>query len=325
MKDSWTCRNYQSGDESQILALYKEVNDREMTPAHWKWKFINNPLGKAVIKLMFDGNKLIGHYAVMPVNVQVGGKLVKAGLSVNTMTHPDYRGHGIFAYLGEEAYRVCQQRGGKFVYGFPNSNIYDSRIKKLDWKGFGKMTALEKDLGLKAAGKTEFRDSIHPVSRFDQSVNSLWRKTKSDYIVAVTRNEKFLNWRFAENPTVEYPKFVFLGRSKGILGFLVLKTYSHAGEVKGHIVDMLCINEKDMVKSFLDYAGDYFTARGITNLSCWAAEGSLYDRVLEQEGFVRKEFETYFGVRIFNREDKRLINVEQMGNWHLMMGDSDVF
>jgi len=325
MKDSWTCRDYQSGDENQILTLYEEVNNREMTLAHWTWKFAKSPFGQAMLKLMFDGNKLIGHYAVIPMNVQVEKKLVKAALSVNTMTHPDYRGHGIFAYLGEETYQVCEQKGVKFVYGFPNSNIYQPRIEKLEWKGFGKMTVLEKELGVQTIRGIGKRDSIYPIEKFDERVHSLWNKTKDSYCVIVPRTEKFLNWRFAEHPTVKYSKFIFQGASDEVSGYIVLKIYTQGDEIKGHIVDMLCIDEEDIVRDLLRYSQSYFVERGIKNLSCWASEESFYARVLEQEEFARKEFDVYFGVRTFDKEDELVRNVEHIGNWHLTMGDSDVF
>lgn len=325
MKDSWICRDYQHGDEYQILTLYREVNNRKMALAHWTWKFAENPFGKAIIKLMFDDDMLIGHYAVMPMDVQIQSKLVKAVLSVNTMTHPDYERQGIFGYLAEETYKKCQRESFRFVYGFPNKNSYYGFTRKLTWKDLGKMTTLEKELGVQAAGEICKRDSIYPIEKFDERVNSLWNKTKDSYHVTVVRTEEFLNWRFAEHPTEEYAKFIFQDGSNEILGYLVLKTYANDDEVKGHVVDMLCINEKDIVKNFLSYSYNYFVERGIKNLSCWASEGSFYAQVLEGEEFVRKEFDVYFGVRTFNKEDESLRNVEQMASWHLTMCDLDIF
>ncbi|MFC1978086.1 GNAT family N-acetyltransferase [Chloroflexota bacterium] len=325
MKESWICRDYQPGDEYQILTLYEEVNQNETTLAHWTWKFTENPFGKAVIKLLFDGNKLIGHYALIPMEVDVKDETVKAMLSINSMTHPNYRYQGIFTYLAKEAYRTCEELGVKFVYGFPNNNSYEPFINKLGWKGFGKMSSLEKDLGVQTLGEIGTESSIYPVERFDERVNSLWNKTKSGYRVTVRRTEGFLNWRFTEHPTVNYPKYVFQDNSNEILGYMVLKTFVDADEIKGHIVDMLCINEKYIVEHFVSYAGAYFAEKGITNLSCWAPEGSFYAQVLEEEGFTRKEFNVYFGVRILDKEDESLSDIEQITNWHLTMCDLDVF
>ncbi|MFC2004675.1 GNAT family N-acetyltransferase [Chloroflexota bacterium] len=324
MKDSFIFRDYQRGDEYEILTLYKQVNEREMTSAHWKWKFEENPSGKSVIKLMFDDKKLIGFYAVIPTNVQVGRNLVKAALSVNTMTHPDYRGQGIFAYLGKEAYQVCEQKGVKFVYGFPNNNIYQSRIKKLEWKGFGKMSVLQRDLKIRGDVVSRAKN-IHEIDKFDVRVNSLWGKVRANYCVIVPRTMDFLNWRFVQHPTTEYSKYIFADKVNDVVGYVVLKIYARGDEIQGHIIDMLCIDEKDVVESLLGFSYDYFIKRGIRSLSCWMPDVSFYAQVLKEGGFTRGEFETYFGVKTLDKEDRLLRNVEQLDNWHLTMCDSDVF
>jgi len=324
MKDSWLCRDYQDDDEYQILTLYKQVNEREMTLDHWTWKFTKNPFGKSVIKLTFDDKKLIGFYAVIPMSVQVESDLVKAALSVNTMVHPDYRGHGIFAYLGKEAYQVCEQKGVRFVYGFPNRNIYLPRIRNLGWKGFGKMSILQKKLE-SSAGVVSGTKNICEIDKFDTRVNSLWETVRTNHLVIVPRTMDFLNWRFVQHPIVEYAKYIFADKGNEVVGYMVLKIYTRGDEANGHIVDMLCTNEKDVVRSLLRFSYDYFIRRGVRSLSCWMPEVSLCAQVLKEEGFIREEFETYFGVKTLDKEDGLLRNVEQFSNWYLTMGDSDVF
>ena len=158
-------------------------------------------------------------------------------------------------------------------------------------------------------------------------MNSLWGKVKAGYCVIVPRTKDFLNWRFAEHPTVRYAKFTIQDANDQILGYLILKIYTKEDEIKGHIVDMLCINNRDVVKSLLECSYDYFIKKGIKNLSCWMPDDCFYTQIVKEDGFVTEEFETYFGVRSFDfyKEDKLLRNVEQANNWHLTMGDSDIF
>jgi GNAT superfamily N-acetyltransferase len=325
MKDTWICRDYQSGDESQILTLYKEVNAREMALSHWIWKFIQNPFGQSIMKLLFDGDKLIGFYAVIPMELRVGGGSRKAALSVNTMTHPDYQKQGIFTYLAEETYKNCQQEGISLVYGFPNKNSYNGFTHKLGWRGFGKMTVLEKQLEARTAGEIGWVGNIRRVERYDESVDILWDKIKDDYHIIVPRNEEFLNWRFTKHPGIKYEKVIFQGNNNEILGYMVLKIYHKENKLKGHIVDMLCVTEKDIVKGFLNYSYSYFTGRSIKALSCMVPEDSFYAREMIEAGFVRNEFDSHFGVRVFNREDKMTRDTENFSNWHLTMCDLDVF
>lgn len=326
MKESWVCRDYESGDEHKILGLFAQVIQREMSLDFWRWRFLEGPFGKGIIKLLFDGDKLIGHYAVIPMDVQVQDKLLKAVLSVTTMTHPDYSGQGIFTFLAEETYKFCQERGFKFVFGFPNRNSYPGFVRKLKWQDLGKMTLLEKRLQpMTERRPARTRFSVKETKRFESTLNLLWDKVKRDYMVIVPRTEQFLNWRFVQSPDTKYTKYIALDKYDTISGYIVLKIYAQEDMMRGHIVDMLSITEEKVVDLLLEYSYDYFFEKGIRDIFCWMPRDSFYEDILKEEGFVRKETDTYFGVRVFNENNLSVKGVEQLSNWFITMGDSDVF
>ncbi|MFC2046723.1 GNAT family N-acetyltransferase [Chloroflexota bacterium] len=324
MEDSWNCRGYQSGDEYQIITFNNEFNDRKMTSEHWKWKFAENPFGKAIIKLMFDGKELIAHRSAIPMVISIKGIAVSAALIANTITHPDYRRKGISSYLAEAVYEEARRRGIKFIYNFPNPNSYPLYLKIAGWESLGQRSAWQKQLRTQPAFTMPHSTTIVQVERFDHRANLLWDRVRQDYIVVLPRWENFLNWRFTEHQTNEYFKFIIKNAAE-ILGYLVLKIYTREDEIKGHIIDMLCINNRDIVKSLLVYSYNYFIEKGITRISCWMPENCFCAPVLKDEGFVSEVMETYFGLMILDRQDSLLQNVRHVGNWHLMMGDSDVF
>jgi len=317
-------RSYESGDEYPILDLFKQVFKREMSLEFWRWRFVNNPFGKAVIRLSFDASKLVGHYAVIPMNVQVQGKSTKAALSMTTMVHQDYRGSGIFTNLAQESYKAAAERGTEFVFAFPNENSYYPFIKMLGWKGFGKMSILEKDVETNYTENASEID-VHQIERFDSRIDLLWDKVKQRYPVIVPRTRQFLNWRFVQSPDETYTKFV-VGNNEELLGYVVLKVYVAPTGGKGHIVDMLTVEDEAVVRKLLRRTYSYFTAQGINNISCWCQDNSFYAHILEAEGFSRKEMEgTYFGIKILDGRSDLLKSVESFPNWFLSMGDSDVF
>jgi GNAT superfamily N-acetyltransferase len=324
MKDSWLCRDYQSGDEYQILSLYEEVNNRNMALEYWRWRHAKSPFGKGIIKLVLADGKLIGHYAVTPMDILVDNRPLRAVFSLHTMTHPAFQRQGIFTFLAEEVYKRCQSESFSFAYGFPNENSYHGFTNKLGWTGFGKMSSLEKKLDAKTKAVSK-AGNIHEIDRFDDRVNVLWDTVKAGYRVIVPRTKDYLNWRFAEHPTVEYPRYIITSGGSELSGYMVLKVYRNGDLVKGHIVDMLSVDDEHTVKGLLNTAHDYFIERGIENLSCWMPESCFCTRILKQEGFINKEFDVNFGVRIFEKADKSLRSVEQLDNWHLTMSDVDVF
>lgn len=326
MKESWVCRDYKSGDEHQILALFREVFGREMSLPFWKWRFIENPFGHGIINLLFDSSKLIGHYAVIPMDVQVQGKLLKAAFSMTTMTHPSYSGKGIFTYLAEETYKLCQEKGFNFVYGFPNRSSYPSFVRKLKWQDLGKMMISEKRLQSTIEMRpVRTRFLIKQLKRFESTINLLWDKAKKDYYVIVPRTEQFLNWRFVRSPDARYTKYTVLDSYDNIVGYVVLKIYVKENITRGHIVDILSIADEEVINLLLDSAYDYFLKNGICDVSCWIPRNSFYDDVLKKEGFVRKETDTYFGVRSFSEDDTLNKSVGRLSTWYVTMGDSDVF
>jgi len=97
-------KKYQPGDETKIIQLFNLCFNQEMSLEVWNWRFLNNPFTKEIfVHLMWEGEDLVGHYAVSPVNMLVNGEELKTALSMTTMTHPDYGGEGNF-------YPTCQKR-----------------------------------------------------------------------------------------------------------------------------------------------------------------------------------------------------------------------
>jgi len=325
MKDSYICRNYRSDDEYQIVSLYRLVNNREMSLDYWRWQYLKNPFGKPLIKQLYSGDELIGHRGAIPIEVVVRSRPVSAALILNTYTHPDYRHQGISTYLASELYEEARRRGIKFIYNFPNQNSYPLYCKIAGWKTLDRRSMWQKEIdNVPDAGALK-ESNVVQVERFTDGVNLLWDKLKANYDVIVPRKAEFLNWRFVDNPNVAYLKYIVRDNIDNVLGYMILKVYPTADEVEGHIIDMLCVEDSDMIMKLLDFCYGYFIEKGIKQLSCWMPEDSFYGRILRQVGFIRRETMTHFGLKVLDTEDALLQPVEDINNWYLTMGDSDVF
>ncbi|MFV8752244.1 GNAT family N-acetyltransferase [Nannocystaceae bacterium ST9] len=155
----WTIRDYAEGDERAIVGLFEQVFGRTMgaseSAEHWRWEFARNPSGPQTIELVWDGDRLVGQYAVSPRRVWFCGAEQRAALSLDTMTHPDYGRQGIFSASAEACYARMVERGFAFVYGFPNANSIHGFEKYLRWKTVMPTPVHVKplDLGEYVAGK----------------------------------------------------------------------------------------------------------------------------------------------------------------------------
>ena len=325
VKNSWLCRDYEKGDEYQILSLYRQVSGREMSLAFWRWRYLENPFGQGMIKLLFDGDKLIGHRGAIPMVVSVQEMPLPAALILNTLTHPDFRRFGVSTYLAAALYDEAAQRGIKFVYNFPNPNSYPLYLRIKDWRVLDQRSVYQKRLESQSTSRIRKNSNIYQVEEFDEGVNALWDRVEQDYHVIVPRTKEFLNWRFVKNPAIVYYKYAFISSQREVLGYIVLKTYLDEYGTKGHIIDMLSIEDTGIVKELLECADDHFRRSKIQHISCWMPEHSFYADIFKREGYTRESMETHFGLRILDKQDSLLRQVEHIRHWYLTMGDSDVF
>src|SRR4030042_387594 len=109
MDQKWSTRTFQNGDEEAILELqrtiYGEIADKNKWLRWWNWKYKQNPAGEAIIQVAWCDDQIVAQYAITPVNMKFGDRTITAAQSVDTMTHPDYQGRGIFNALSGEVFR----------------------------------------------------------------------------------------------------------------------------------------------------------------------------------------------------------------------------
>jgi GNAT superfamily N-acetyltransferase len=117
----------------------------KFTPAYLAWLYAANPDGAAVGMDAWDGERLAAHYVCIPARAWVEGREVMLLLSLNTATHPDYQGKGLFTKLAAATFEAGAAAGFDGVYGVANANSTPGFVRKL---GFQLVRPLEARVGL---------------------------------------------------------------------------------------------------------------------------------------------------------------------------------
>ncbi|SFD85625.1 GNAT family N-acetyltransferase [Massilia yuzhufengensis] len=117
----------------------------KFTPAYLDWLYVANPDGAAVGYDAWDGERLAAHYVCIPARAWVEGVEVRVLLSLNTATHPDYQGKGLFTKLAAMTYEAGAAQGFDGCYGVANANSTPGFVRKL---GFQLVRPLEARVGL---------------------------------------------------------------------------------------------------------------------------------------------------------------------------------
>lgn len=133
---------------SELLILLKAVfpKSEKFTAEYKTWQYLENPNGEVVaFNAYTPQGDLVAHYAAIPVRMVIGGREEKGLLSLDTATHPDHQGRGLFTKLANCAYEEAEARGYKFVIGVANGNSTHGFLKKL---GFYLVSPLEFKVGI---------------------------------------------------------------------------------------------------------------------------------------------------------------------------------
>jgi GNAT superfamily N-acetyltransferase len=105
------------------------------------WRYRDNPAGPVMGMDAWAGDRLAAHYATCPTLARVGGRSLKGLLSLNTATHPDFQGQGLFTTLAAATYERAADAGYDFVMGVANENSTPGFLRRLGFQRVERLAA----------------------------------------------------------------------------------------------------------------------------------------------------------------------------------------
>jgi GNAT superfamily N-acetyltransferase len=196
--------NLSNTNHARLLADVFEKSSL-FTPQFIQWQYADNPAGSIVGYNAMAGDVIAAHYVAQPFDAKLNGETCRGLLSLNTATHKDHRGKGLFTKLADLTYTAAANEGYAFVIGVANQNSVRGFTKHLGFQLVGKLQA---KVGVGAL------PALTP-SRIVQ-YERIW-------------NADMLNWRM-QNPSGKY--FSLGGKSLSIF------SKTHLPFVKAHMISV---------------------------------------------------------------------------------------
>lgn len=189
------------------------------TEAWWRWKHLDNPFGQSLVLGAFSGKQLVGLRAFQRWELRLGEETWRCARAVDTATHPEFQGQGIFTQLTLEGLQRLNDDGVAMVFNTPNGKSGPGYLK-MGWKRVA---------GLRAAGRpgppnqllarlyatVRWRqqgqasvfglpaaDQVNTTQRLDRLARDLGRSSSGELSTAWTRER--LRWRFNACPVADY-------------------------------------------------------------------------------------------------------------------------
>jgi GNAT superfamily N-acetyltransferase len=107
----------------------------------WTWKHRENPFGSSPMWLALAGDRVVGVRLFMRWSWQWAGgsQVVRAVRAVDTATHPDWQGKGIFKRLTLALVDDETRDGTSFVFNTPNDKSRPGYLK-MGWQQVGRLS-----------------------------------------------------------------------------------------------------------------------------------------------------------------------------------------
>lgn len=270
---SYTVRRYRPEDREQVYALYDAVHGQAMGDkcrTHWVWEYERNPYVRdhAFIWAAEADGRVVGVHPSIPIMLYARGERRRALWSVDLMTHPDWRGRGIFKALTERLLEESREEGITAYLVIPNRNSgpllrkrgwFDIKtfpvmvkplrvgpiLKKLSWRSLPKAFsgAFRYARGafgprVPGAASTDADVRITVATVFDDRFDALFEAVATEYDFMTVRDAEYLNWRYAQCPDQKHMVFA-AERDNALQGFIAVATGVQNGIPTGYIVDFL--------------------------------------------------------------------------------------
>lgn len=139
MSDDLVLRRVTPGDRDAVIDLLRVALGREVDARYealFAWKHEENAFGPSPMWVACDGDRIAAFRALMRWRFVEGGRPLHAVRAVDTATHPDYQGRGLFTRLTLHGIDELRGEGVDFVFNTPNDQSRPGYLK-MGWQVVG--------------------------------------------------------------------------------------------------------------------------------------------------------------------------------------------
>ncbi|CAM4240452.1 GNAT family N-acetyltransferase [Gillisia hiemivivida] len=198
-------------DISEILEVLKaslgETSSKK-TEAVWRYKHIENPFGKSLVLVAVENDKLIGVRALMRWKWQLGKQVFSTLRAVDTATHPEHQGKGVFKKLTLKAIEIAREQSDHFIFNTPNTQSLPGYLK-MGWEEVDKLKIRIISVnplnwfGNKKPGNYGINNNSSDAQLIELISKYNLIKAEKNKLFTL-KSPEYLSWRYENNPLQEY-------------------------------------------------------------------------------------------------------------------------
>jgi len=296
-------------------------------PEFFRWKHLQNPFGRSFLLLAESEGRLVGLRAFLRWRFTAGDRAVTAARAVDTATHPDFQGRGIFTRLTLAA--LDEVRGQvDLVFNTPNGKSGPGYLK-LGWREVGKVPVAvrpRRPLRLLLAGRARTRPAPEvtavPAAEAladEAALAGLLAREPAPRGLATPRTPEYLRWRYDAAPLLGY-RAVTEERGGELAGLALFRVRPRGRLWESTVAEVLAGGEEATARRLLRRVA---RAAPVDHLTLHAPAGTPLAAAARRAGYLPSPA----GIRLV--ANPRTAGLEpdptRLDAWALSLGDLEVF
>jgi len=161
---------------------------------------------------------------------------------------------------------------------------------------------------------------IKHITCFDENINTLWNRISPQFDVIVQRTKAFLNWKYFQQPFINYQVFT-ASRNNQLCGYIIIRRTASHGISSGLIADLFVSRyDENTIVSLLLHAINFFYDNDVNNIY---AASSIREYIVAFKTLGFKQYKEAKPLLFCNKDEKITEIVFSQKSWFLGRSDHD--
>ncbi len=303
----------------------------------WSWKHLASPFGPSPCLVAEAEGRIVGLRVFMRWQWQLGKRRVEAVRALDTATHPDWRGKGIFSRLTLALVEEMRREGVSFIFNTPN-DLSRPGYLKMGWLSMGRVSLWirpQRPIGMlrallskspaasttgDAAGATRIGDLFRE-PKLESFLQSL-AEGEGEGKLRTPRTRDYLQWRYRDIPGGIYDAAWDFDGSEGTV--IIFRRKNRAGLSERRFCEILLGPGSGSATRARSLLRELMPAAGVDYVSAMAGS-AREQRLLVRSGFLpAPRVGPILTVRPLNALPDGVDPLDR-SSWRFSLGDLELF
>jgi len=225
LRDAIDVRRADANDVDALLALHHVGFGSSWGPTHWRWRYLDNPLRQtAIVGAFAPDGRCLASFCGVPLPCLYRGQRARVLRSGDVVVHPLLRqsvaGSSVLLRVANAYFDAFGGGDARVAFGFPHPGLSRTLVRHCRLEVMADVLLLVRDaaqLPARSAMKTATRAGL------PADADALLRRWSADVTTGIVRDERYLRWRYQDNPHADYTLVTARGQDDELRGVAIAR------------------------------------------------------------------------------------------------------